>query len=59
MDRGFRHYGKPQGLPTNSIKALEADKDGNFWLGSDGGGALKLARDGFTSFPQRRRAYSA
>ena len=45
----FRRYGKEQGLTNDSVKCLEADNEGNLWLGS-GGGAMKITGNGFTAF---------
>src|SRR5215831_2340718 len=46
----FRRYTTAQGLSDNSSQAIVADRDGNLWLGTQNGGAMKIARNGFTSF---------
>jgi len=45
----FRRYGKAQGLTSDFLQCLADDSEGNFWLGS-GAGAMKVARNGFTTF---------
>lgn len=45
----FRRYGKAQGLSSDHINCLAEDSESNFWLGSIDG-AMKIARDGFTTF---------
>jgi signal transduction histidine kinase/streptogramin lyase len=45
----FRRYGKEQGLTNDSVKCLEADNEGNLWLGG-GGGAMKITGNGFTAY---------
>jgi ligand-binding sensor domain-containing protein/signal transduction histidine kinase len=37
-------------LKNSSITALWADKKGALWIGTDGGGLVRLANGGFTSF---------
>ncbi len=56
LDRGagrggpaFRVYNTAHGLIDTEISAMAEDNDGNLWLGASGG-AMKVARDGFTSF---------
>jgi signal transduction histidine kinase/ligand-binding sensor domain-containing protein len=44
----FRRYGKAQGLTNDYLQCLADDSEGNFWLG--GTGAMKIARNGFTTF---------
>jgi ligand-binding sensor domain-containing protein/signal transduction histidine kinase len=46
----FRRYTTAQGLSDNNIQAIVADRDGNLWLGTTNGGAMKIARNGFTTF---------
>jgi signal transduction histidine kinase/ligand-binding sensor domain-containing protein len=46
----FTSIGPPRGLAIIRAMALAEDRDGNLWIGSDGAGAFKLARDGFIGF---------
>ena len=49
--QGFRSYGTASGLGNSpGISAVREDRDGNLWLGSAGGGALKVARNGIRSY---------
>jgi signal transduction histidine kinase/ligand-binding sensor domain-containing protein len=41
-----------QGLGIIKAVSLAQDGSGNLWIGSDGSGAWKLARDGFTTFTE-------
>ncbi len=43
-------YTEVNGLTTNEITALCLDREGNLWLGSGGGGAMRLARNGFVTY---------
>jgi len=45
-----RQYGIPEGLSNANIEALAEDSSGNIWIGTDGGGAMRLSASGFTSF---------
>jgi len=42
--------GAGKGLTLLKALALGEDRAGNLWIGSDGAGAWKLARDGFTTY---------
>jgi ligand-binding sensor domain-containing protein/signal transduction histidine kinase len=46
----FRNYTTAQGLNENLIVAVNEDSDGNLWLGGFSSGAMKIVRQGFTSF---------
>ena len=46
----FRVYGAGQGLAEGSIDVIAQDRAGNLWLGTDGNGAMKIARNGFERF---------
>jgi len=46
----LRSYTSEQGLSDYGILALAEDRDGNLWIGTESGGAIKLARSGFTSY---------
>ena len=48
----FRNYTQSNGLLYFGINSLSEDAGGNLWLSSDAG-AMKLAREGFTSYGER------
>jgi len=48
--RWFHTYTERNGLMHYGINALTEDRDGNLWLAASNAGAMKLARDGFTTF---------
>jgi len=41
------------GLTERSVTALAEDRDGNLWLGTEGSGAMRVARHGFTGYTAR------
>ena len=43
-------YTTAQGLSDNNVQAIAEDRDGNLWLGTSNGGAMKVARNGFKTF---------
>src|SRR5262249_25615791 len=45
----FRYYVSELGLSKLFVQTLAEDRDGNLWIGTDNG-ALKLARNGFTTY---------
>jgi ligand-binding sensor domain-containing protein len=45
-------YTVRQGLSDDSIMALTEDRDGNVWIGSESGGAMKLQQGAFTTFKE-------
>jgi ligand-binding sensor domain-containing protein len=47
-DFRFRAYTEAHGLSYQHVTSLTEDRNGNLWLGS--GGAVKIARNGFTAF---------
>jgi ligand-binding sensor domain-containing protein/signal transduction histidine kinase len=48
----FRSYTKDHGLAENGgVTSMLEDQEGNLWVGQNGG-AVKIARSGFTSFRQ-------
>ena len=46
----FRSYTTRNGLSYHDITAVTEDAGGNLWLGTNHLGAMKMARDGFTTF---------
>lgn len=46
----FQHWTTKNGLQHDKCLALAEDGEGNLWIGTGGGGAHRLARDGFTLF---------
>jgi len=48
----FINYTREHGLNDASIRALAEDHDGNLWIGSESGGAMKITRRGFTSYSE-------
>jgi ligand-binding sensor domain-containing protein/signal transduction histidine kinase len=47
----FRHYVGELFLNKVSVQTMTEDRDGNLWIGTDNG-ALKLARNGFTTYTE-------
>lgn len=45
-----RLYGVENGLAVPDVESLETDREGNLWLGTADGGAMRLARHGFVSY---------
>lgn len=45
-----RTYTTAHGLSDNEIGALAEDREGNLWIGTTYGGAMKLARSGFVTY---------
>lgn len=45
-------YTAAHGLSGNNIRTLAKDRDGNLWIGTEGGGVSKLGGEMFVSFKQ-------
>jgi len=50
--RWFHTFTERHGLTASHVYALEEDLDGNLWIAASNGGAMKLARGGFTTYGQ-------
>jgi ligand-binding sensor domain-containing protein/signal transduction histidine kinase len=48
----FRTYTTAQGLSSSFVHAVAEDGDGNLWLGTESGGAMKLTLSGFTTYTE-------
>jgi ligand-binding sensor domain-containing protein len=48
----FKRYGAASGLIDGDIQGLAEDGDGNIWIGADGGGTARIARDGLTGYDE-------
>lgn len=48
----FINYSREHGLSDLGIRTIAEDQDGNLWLGSESGGAMKITRRGFTSYSE-------
>jgi ligand-binding sensor domain-containing protein/two-component sensor histidine kinase len=48
--RKLRSYTIAHGLSDHHIGALAEDRDGNLWIGTESGGAMKMARNGLTTY---------
>ena len=48
----FINYTREHGLSDAAIRSIAEDQDGNLWLGSESGGAMKIIRRGFTSYSE-------
>jgi ligand-binding sensor domain-containing protein/two-component sensor histidine kinase len=46
----FRTYSERSGLSYNDITAVNEDLGGNLWLGTNTAGAMKLTRNGFSTY---------
>jgi ligand-binding sensor domain-containing protein/signal transduction histidine kinase len=50
--RHFINYTREHGLNDNGIRVIAEDHDGNLWMGTESGGAMKITRRGFTSYSE-------
>jgi ligand-binding sensor domain-containing protein/signal transduction histidine kinase len=48
----FLNYTREHGLSDVGIRTIAADRDGNLWVGTESGGAMKITRSGFTSYSE-------
>lgn len=49
----FHPYAERNGLTDYNVTTLTEDPGGNLWMGTYGGGAMKLTRGGFTTYDQQ------
>jgi len=49
---GFLSYGMANGLSDDHVYTLAEDRDANLWLGSETGGAMKIARNGIRTYTE-------
>jgi ligand-binding sensor domain-containing protein/two-component sensor histidine kinase len=49
-DNEIKHFTLKNGLVNERIKNITEDREGNIWLGSDGGGILRYSSDELVSF---------
>ena len=52
VDVHFINYTREHGLTDDTIRAIAEDHDGNVWIGSESGGAMRIARGGFISYSE-------
>src|SRR5579871_4265782 len=46
----FSTHGAAHGVPPSGVTSFAGDSAGNLWMGTDGGGAVKLARGAFLTY---------
>ena len=50
--REFQSFSSAQGLNAKAVGAMAEDGDGNLWMATFGSGAMKMARNGFTTYTE-------
>jgi ligand-binding sensor domain-containing protein/signal transduction histidine kinase len=50
--REFQGFTPAQGLNAKAVGAMAEDGDGNLWMATFGSGAMKMARNGFTTYTE-------
>jgi ligand-binding sensor domain-containing protein/signal transduction histidine kinase len=50
--REFQGFSVAQGLNAKAVGATAEDRHGNLWMATFGSGAMKMARNGFTTFTE-------
>jgi signal transduction histidine kinase/CheY-like chemotaxis protein/ligand-binding sensor domain-containing protein len=53
VDGRMNHYGAPQGLPNAPIKALQQDRFGNEWFGTEGSGVCRIVGQGVDCYSRK------
>ena len=48
-----KNFTKRDGLKNSNIKVVDEDKEGNLFLGSDGGGLIKFTNEDFISYTEK------
>jgi len=48
----FQAFSTAQGLNAKAVGAMAEDRDGNLWMATFGSGAMKMARNGFTTYTE-------
>ena len=48
----FINYTREHGLSDVGLRTIAEDHDGNLWIGTEGGGAMKVIRRSFTSYSE-------
>jgi ligand-binding sensor domain-containing protein/signal transduction histidine kinase len=49
----FINYTREHGFSDAGIRSIAEDRDGNLWLGTESGGAMKLTRRGFVTYSEK------
>jgi ligand-binding sensor domain-containing protein len=50
--REFQAFSPAQGLNAKAVGRMAEDRDGNLWMATFGSGAMKMARNGFTTYTE-------
>ena len=51
-DGSLEHFSKENGLPENALRTICEDREGNLWLGFNGGGLARLKPRVFQTYPR-------